>query len=29
MEVARPDFPVADRSQFADTDLRAAAKASM
>ena len=26
LEVARPDFPVADRSQFADTDLRAAAK---
>jgi transketolase len=26
IEVARPDFPVADRSQFADTDLRAAAK---
>ena len=26
LEVARPDFPVADRSQFADPDLRAAAK---
>jgi transketolase len=26
IEVARPDFAVADRSQFADTDLRAAAK---
>jgi transketolase len=26
IEVARPDFPVADRSQFADTDVRAAAK---
>ncbi|MBM4117971.1 hypothetical protein FJ251_09600 [bacterium] len=26
LEVARPDFPVADRSRFADTDLRAAAK---
>jgi transketolase len=26
IEVARPDFPVADRSHFADTDLRAAAK---
>ena len=26
LEVARPDFPVADRSQFADTDLKAAAK---
>jgi transketolase len=26
MEVARPDFPVADRSTFADTDLGAAAK---
>jgi transketolase len=26
LEVARPDFAVADRSQFADTDLRAAAK---
>ena len=26
VEVARPDFPVADRSNFADTDLRAAAK---
>ncbi len=26
LEVARPDFPVADRSAFADTDLRAAAK---
>jgi transketolase len=26
LEVARPDFPVADRSQFADSDLRAAAK---
>jgi transketolase len=26
MEVARPDFPVADRSTFADSDLRAAAK---
>jgi transketolase len=26
IEVARPDFPVADRSQFADTDLKAAAK---
>jgi transketolase len=26
LEVARPDFPVADRSQFADTDLTAAAK---
>ena len=26
LEVARPDFPVADRSHFADTDLRAAAK---
>jgi transketolase len=26
LEVARPDFPVADRSQFADTDVRAAAK---
>jgi hypothetical protein len=24
--VARPDFPVADRSKFADTDLKAAAK---
>ena len=24
--MARPDFPVADRSKFADTDLRAAAK---
>ena len=26
IEVARPDFPVADRGKFADTDLRAAAK---
>ena len=26
IEVARPDFPVADRSKFADTDLRSAAK---
>ena len=26
IEVARPDFPVADRSTFADTDLNAAAK---
>jgi transketolase len=26
IEVARPDFPVADRSKFADTDLLAAAK---
>src|SRR5207249_1717561 len=26
LEVARPDFPVADRSKFADPDLRAAAK---
>jgi len=26
IEVARPDFPVADRSKFADTDLRAASK---
>jgi transketolase len=26
LEVARPDFPVADRSSFADTDIRAAAK---
>jgi transketolase len=26
LEVARPDFKVADRSKFADTDLRAAAK---
>ncbi len=26
IEVARPDFPVADRSTFADTDIRAAAK---
>ena len=26
LEVARPDFPVADRSTFADTDLTAAAK---
>jgi transketolase len=26
IEVARPDFPVADRSQFADTDLKAAAR---
>jgi len=26
LEVARPDFPVADRAQFADTDLKAAAK---
>jgi transketolase len=26
LEVARPDFPVADRSHFADPDLRAAAK---
>jgi transketolase len=26
IDVARPDFPVADRSKFADTDLRAAAK---
>ena len=26
LEVARPDFPVADRSTFADTDVRAAAK---
>ncbi|MGE3540998.1 MAG: hypothetical protein AB7N91_26630 [Candidatus Tectimicrobiota bacterium] len=26
LEVARPDFPVADRQTFADTDLRAAAK---
>ena len=26
IEVARPDYPVADRSKFADTDLKAAAK---
>ena len=26
LEVARPDFPVADRGKFADTDLKAAAK---
>ena len=26
LEVARPDFPVADRNTFADTDLNAAAK---
>jgi transketolase len=26
LEVARPDFPVANRSKFADSDLRAAAK---
>ena len=26
LEVARPDFPVADRHTFADTDIRAAAK---
>lgn len=26
LEVARPDFPVADRDTFADTDIRAAAK---
>ncbi len=26
LEVARPDFPVADRSEFADSDLTAAAK---
>ena len=26
IEVARPDFPVVDRSQFADSDLKAAAK---
>src|SRR5205814_4785529 len=26
VEVARPDFPVADRTRFADSDLRAAAK---
>jgi transketolase len=26
LEVARPDFPVADRGQFADPDLKAAAK---
>jgi len=26
IEVARPDFPVADRSRFADTDVKAAAK---
>jgi transketolase len=26
LEVARPDFPVADRSKFADSDLKAAAK---
>jgi transketolase len=26
IEVARPDFPVADRSHFADSDLKAAAK---
>ena len=26
LEVARPDFPVADRNKFSDTDLRAAAK---
>jgi transketolase len=26
IEVARPDFPVADRNHFADSDLRAAAK---
>ena len=26
LEVARPDFPVADRATFADSDLRAAAK---
>ena len=26
LEIARPDFPVADRNSFADTDLKAAAK---
>jgi transketolase len=26
IEVARPDFPIADRSTFADSDIRAAAK---
>ena len=26
LEVARPDFPVVDRSRFADTDIKAAAK---
>ena len=26
LEVARPDYPVADRAKFADTDLKAAAK---
>src|SRR5262249_4260260 len=26
IEVARPDFPVADRAKFADTDIKAAAK---
>src|SRR4030095_5385205 len=26
LEVARPDFPVADRKTFADSDIRAAAK---
>ena len=26
IEVARPDFPVADRNTFADSDLKAAAK---
>src|SRR6185436_17412784 len=26
IEVARPDFPVADRTAFADTDLKAAGK---
>ena len=26
LEVARPDFPVADRSKFADQDIKAAAK---
>jgi transketolase len=26
IEVARPDFPVADRTKFADTDMKAAAK---
>ena len=26
LEVARPDFPVVDRSKFADTDIKAAAK---
>src|SRR5262245_60035838 len=26
LEVARPDFPVADRNKFADSDIRAAAK---